>query len=215
MMYIIAFLALVNISCTNVNHVNFVKISNQNNENIILDIKYATTENFTGKAIYKKPSLYLPMQVAEKLIIAAKYANKIGYKIKIFDGFRPLDVQQKLFEEVSDERYVSDPKKGVASHTRGVAIDITLVDIKTGKDLDMGTEFDSFSEKAHHEHDAKITKEQMKNRLILAGIMNVSQFTAYKYEWWHYNYRLYEDYPDYDDQYPKLTSVELGLQDEY
>ncbi len=120
-----------------------------------------------------------------------------------------------MFEEVSDERYVSDPKKGVASHTRGVAIDVTLVDTKTGKDLDMGTEFDSFSEKAHHDYDAKITREQMKNRLILAGIMNVSQFTAYKYEWWHYNYRLYEDYPNYNDQYPKLTTGDVELDSEY
>jgi D-alanyl-D-alanine dipeptidase len=215
MKYFLVFIVLTNISCTKTDNRHFVKISESNKDNIILDIRYATDNNFTKRKIYKKTSLYLPIEISEKLFLAAKYAKKIGYKIKIFDGFRSLDVQQKLFKDVSDERYVSDPEKGVASHTRGVAIDLTLVDVKTGKELDMGTEFDSFSEKAHHDHDAKITEEQTKNRLILAGIMNVSQFTAYKYEWWHYNYRLYEDYPNYDNKYPKLKSTDIGLDFEY
>lgn len=184
-------------------------------KNIILDIKYATTDNFTGEALYKTPAIYLQKEVAEKIEIAGKYAEILGYKLKIFDGFRPLEIQEKLFKHEASQGYVSDPNTGVASHTRGVAIDLTLVDAKINEELDMGTAFDSFSTNSHHSLESQITQTQMKNRIILAGIMNIAQFTPLPHEWWHYNYRLYAIYPDYDDKFPKLTAETEGLGGEY
>ncbi len=119
----------------------------------------------------------------------------------MFYRYRVLSVQTKLFEQINNEIYVSDPKKGVATHTRGVAIDLTLVDKKTNKELDMGTEFDCFEEIAHHRHD--VDPKILHNMLILAGIMSVSWFTPLPSEWWHYNLRIYSVYPDYKD-YPKV-----------
>ncbi len=182
---------------------------------VVFDIRYATEDNFTKKKIYKTPAVYLSEPAAKNLRIASEYAKKLGYKIKIFDAFRPLDVQQKLYDEIKDERYVSDPKHGVASHTRGVAIDLTLIDLKSGKDLDMGTEFDSFEEKAHHNSYTPITHEQLKNRTILAGIMAIAGFTPMPTEWWHYNLRLYEVYPEYGWRLSKKTARNVNLQGKY
>jgi D-alanyl-D-alanine dipeptidase len=208
---IIFLMLLVSCSSTKISH-NFVKIT-ESEYNVILDIKYATENNFTKEKIYKNPVAYLPKEVAEKLKVASEYAKKLGYKIKIFDTYRPLDVQKKLFAKINDENYVSDPDKGVATHTRGVAIDLTLIDLKTGKELDMGTEFDSFEDLAHHNPNSKITIKQLKNRLILSGIMSVSNFTPLPTEWWHFNYRTYSVYPEheYDNKFPKLTSEQLNL----
>jgi D-alanyl-D-alanine dipeptidase len=172
--------------------------------NVIIDLRYATANNFTGKAAYKNNQLFLHKDVAKKLLLASQYAEKIGYKLKIFDGFRPMHVQEMFYKMVQDERYVSNPKKGVASHTRGVAIDLTLCDLQTGEELNMGTEFDSFEDKAHHS--LNMTKEVTHNRLLLAGIMAVAGFTPLSTEWWHYNLRTYEDYPKYK-HHPKLYKV--------
>ena len=186
----------------------FVQIT-QEEYNVILDVKYATEDNFTGKVIYKTPSVFLHKNTASKLKVASEYAEKLGYKIKVFDGFRPLEIQERLFNEIKDERYVSDPKKGVASHSRGVAVDVTLVKKDNLKEVDMGTEFDSFNETAHHKFDA-VTPEILQNRIILAGIMSVASFTPLSTEWWHYNLRIYEEYPNYEE-YPKLNAEDIGI----
>ncbi|QED22868.1 M15 family metallopeptidase [Candidatus Deianiraea vastatrix] len=175
---------------------------NQHDYDIIFDIRYATSNNFLGRKIYENANVYLHKDAAKNLKIATLYADKLGYKIKLFDGFRPLSVQRKLYTEVSNEIYVSNPDSGVASHTRGVALDVTLVDKKTNKELDMGTEFDSFEEKAHH--NPNIDPKILQNRTILAGIMAISGFTPLPSEWWHYNLRIYEIYPDYGSKYPKM-----------
>lgn len=134
-----------------------------------------------------------------------------------------------------NEGYVSNPDKGVATYTRGVAVDLTLVDLKTGKELEMGTEFDSFDLAANHSFafeaddntrecryyindktrdSVKISKIALKNRAILAGIMSVAGFSPLPSEWWHYQIRLYSNYPDYDN-YPKKTAKDVGLKNIY
>lgn len=201
--YFLLFSLFIMSSCVNnkvSKNTNLVKITQQDYD-IIFDIRYATKNNFTGEEIYENSDLYLHKDSAEKLKIAINYADQLGYKIKVFDGYRSLAVQTKLFEQINDERYVSDPKKGVAGHTRGISIDLTLVDKKTNKELDMGTEFDCFEETAHHRPD--VDKQVLQNRLILAGIMSVSGFTPLPSEWWHYNLRTYLIYPDYKN-HPKI-----------
>lgn len=162
---------------------------------VALDIKYATTDNFTKKKIYDQSFAFLHRDAALKLKNAINYAKLYGYKFKVFDAFRPYEAQIKLWEVVPDPNYVSNPYTGPCTHCRGVAIDLTLID-KNGKELDMGTGFDSFEEKSHH--DTKdLTEEQRKNRVILAGIMSMSGFQSIRTEWWHYQLGNINEYPKY------------------
>lgn len=174
--------------------------------NVILDIKYATDDNFTKHKIYTNNEVFLHKDAAKRLKIAAQYADSLGYRIKIFDAFRPLQVQQELYNQIKDERYVSDPIKGIAGHTRGVALDITLVDNKTKQELNMGTPFDTFENSSHHRAD--IDPRILQNRVLLAGIMSVAGFTPLPSEWWHYNLRLYDTYPNYQS-YPKIITKKV------
>ena len=112
------------------------------------------------------------------LIIAVDIAKKTGFKIKIFDAYRPPYVQKKLCETLPDPNFIPPPQKG-SPHSRGVAIDLTL--IKNGKELDMGTEFDEFSKLSHH-GSLDISKAAYQNRLILLGIMTDSGWDFYRNE---------------------------------
>jgi D-alanyl-D-alanine dipeptidase len=109
---------------------------------------------------------------------------KKGYRIKLFDCYRPLDIQKRMWEIVSNPKYVADPAKG-SIHNRGGAVDITLVDANN-RELDMGTPFDFFGEKASHGYD-KLSDEVLSNRIVLKSIMTAAHFDSFDSEWWHYN----------------------------
>lgn len=151
---------------------------------LILDLRYATTNNVCGIKLYSKSVCYLHKDAAEALRKAVKLANNLGLKIKIFDGFRPIEVQKFMFEKFSGGEFVSDPDTGTIPHCRGVAVDLTLCD-KDGNELETGSDFDEFSELAFHNCD-KISTEAQKNRLLLLAIMTLSGFDFYSKEWWHY-----------------------------
>jgi D-alanyl-D-alanine dipeptidase len=170
---------------------------------VIFDIKYATKDNFAKKEVYKRPIVYVHKDIAPKLKLASERAKEFGYKIKIFDAWRPYEAQITLWNVVQDPDYVSNPYTGPCGHCRGAAIDLTLVDIKTGKDLDMGTPFDSFDEKSHHTT-KQISKEVLHNRIMLAGIMSTAGFQSLQTEWWHYQI------PDMMNLYPKYKASDLG-----
>ncbi|MCX7611899.1 MAG: M15 family metallopeptidase, partial [Ignavibacterium sp.] len=122
---------------TSKNSVELVDI-HQLDPTIILDVRYATKNNFTGEVLYSTSKVYLIKEVAVQLIQANEYLKKnYGLRIKIYDGYRPLSVQKKMWEIMPDERYVANPAKG-SRHNRGCAVDVTLVD-SLGNELDMGT----------------------------------------------------------------------------
>ncbi len=175
---------------------NLVEI-NSNNCEAIIDLKYATKNNVCQKILYQKPLCLLHPEAFEKLQIAIKYAKDLGYKIKIFDGYRPLEVQKFMFDffqnNIKYQSFFSNPQTGSIPHCRGVAIDLTLCDFN-GKEIDMGSEFDELSDLAHH-NSKKISQIQNLNRNILLGIMTYAGFDFYKNEWWHYqlfNARAFE-----------------------
>lgn len=170
---------------------NLVQITKENFD-VILDLRYATTNNVTGVAMYKQPLCYLHPKAAECLNKAIDLAKIQGYKIKIFDGYRPIQAQEFFFNKFPDG-FVSDPKTGRIPHCRGVAIDLTLVD-KNGVELEMGTGFDNFTELANHAC-TKISPEAQKNRFILMGIMISSGFEYLSFEWWHYQLPDVKSYP--------------------
>jgi len=168
--------------------VEFIEL-NKMNPNIVLDIRYATTNNFTSKVVYPEARAFLISDAAYSLDSVQKELETMGLGLKIFDGYRPLSVQKIFWEIMPDERYVADPKKG-SRHNRGMAVDLTLVD-KDGKELSMPTEYDDFTEKAHRDY-MNLTEEQIKNRKILEDVMTKYGFTGLPTEWWHFDYRGWE-----------------------
>jgi D-alanyl-D-alanine dipeptidase len=164
----------------------------------ILSMPYAGTNNFTRKKIYPCARCLLHPEVGQALISANRKANDIGLKIVIYDAYRPLPYQQKMYDVVQDKRYVADPQKG-SMHNRGCAVDVGLAD-SLNQPLDMGTGFDDFSERAAYAAKG-LTEIQRKNRSLLRTIMTSSGFRPYEAEWWHFNYKK-SDYPLSDYIWP-------------
>lgn len=152
---------------------------------LVIDFKYATKNNFTGRVLYKKPAsfLRLPAAVALKKINAELAQQGLG--LKVFDAYRPYHITIKMWNLVHDERYVASPAKG-SGHNRGAAVDVTLVNISTNEELPMPTPFDDFTEKAHHNY-MQLSKEILNNRALLKGTMEKYGFLSLSTEWWHYS----------------------------
>lgn len=163
---------------------------------ILLDVKYATTNNFTGQILYPVAKVYLRNIVAQRLAAVQQYLSQRGYSLKVFDGYRPLSVQKKMWVVVPDERYVADPRKG-SRHNRGAAVDVTLVHRADGSELDMGTPYDDFTDKAHTGYH-NLPDQVLKNRALLADVMQQFGFLPFKTEWWHFDFKGWEQFPILD-----------------
>jgi D-alanyl-D-alanine dipeptidase len=150
----------------------------------VYDMKYATEDNFLKAKVYDCAECFLRLKTVKALVKANTKFIKKGYRIQLFDCYRPLDIQKRMWQIVSNPDYVADPAKG-SIHNRGGAVDITLVDTD-GKQLDMGTSFDFFGPEAGHYFD-NLPDEVKENRLILKRIMQKSGFVSFDSEWWHYN----------------------------
>lgn len=150
----------------------------------VYDMKYATEDNFLKAKVYDCAECYLRLKTVQALITANKEFLKKGYRIKLFDCYRPLAIQKRMWKIVPNPEYVADPAKG-SIHNRGGAVDITLVD-KNGKELDMGTPFDFFGVEAGHNY-LNLSKKVKNNRRFLKKIMTRHNFKSLDSEWWHYN----------------------------
>ena len=148
-------------------------------------LKYATDDNFTGQRVYPEdaPAL-LALETALKLKSANERFEEDGYRIRIWDGYRPRSVQEIFWNLVPDPRYVADPAKG-SIHNRGASVDVTLEDLK-GNALEMPTDYDDFSEKASRNYQGSSEKAR-ENMLYLTRIMEESGFTGLPSEWWHFD----------------------------
>jgi D-alanyl-D-alanine dipeptidase len=166
-----------------VNDTTFVNLKDYNSD-FIYNMKYATTDNFLKNKVYDCEACYLRYKTVKALIKANEKFIKKGYKIMLFDCYRPLDIQKKMWQIVSNPNYVADPNKG-SIHNRGGAVDITLVD-STGVAIDMGTAFDFFGIEASHDFE-NLSEEVKENRRLLRKIMTRSGFRIFESEWWHYN----------------------------
>lgn len=148
-----------------------------------LDIRYATTDNFTGALVYQHAHCYLHKEAEAALVKALSMAQSLGYGFKIFDAFRPSEAQSILWAHTPDPNFLAPPERG-SPHSRGVAVDLTLTD-NQGRELDMGTGFDAFTPLSHHGNQ-EISVEAQQNRIILLGIMTAAGWDFYRNEWWHY-----------------------------
>ncbi len=163
------------------------------NPGIIVDLKYATVDNFIKKKVYNDSNCYVLTILAKKLDKAQTILEKDGLGLKIFDGFRPVSVQKKMWEILPDSRFVANPDRGGSIHNRGVAVDLTLVDDQ-GKELDMPTPFDSFTERAY-QYSKEPTPQQRANRMLLRKVMLEVGLESISTEWWHYQIPGGKQYP--------------------
>ena len=153
---------------------------------MINKMAYADTANFMHQKVYPCARCFLRPDVATALEVANKIAKDKGYTIVIYDCYRPISIQYKMYEIVKNPEWVAKPAKG-SNHNRGAAIDLSLAD-ENGNLLDMGGAFDEFSEVSHYSY-ADISAEAKKNRKLLRTIMLRAGFLAYESEWWHFDYK--------------------------
>lgn len=165
---------------------------------IIIDLRYATDNNFTGQKIYDFSNAYLRYGTVQKLIKVQKALQEQGLSLKIWDAFRPVAAQFVLWEIYPDSTYVANPNKGFSSHSRGNTVDITVVNT-TNKEIVMPTGFDDFSELADRDY-SDCSEEAATNALLLEQLMIENGFKAYSAEWWHYT--DLEEYPVEEEFYP-------------
>ncbi len=168
---------------------------------ILVDLKYATADNFTRKKIYHFHRCFLQNKVAVALGKVQTKLESMNLGLKVWDGFRPPSAQRKLWEACPNERFVAHPSKG-SCHSRGASVDVTLV-TKDKKELLMPSAFDDFSEKAclHYKDAPEIA---LKHRDLLHRVMHEEGFLSYEWEWWHFNFQGWE-------QFPPITTFEFNI----
>ena len=164
---------------------------NKNKFDVDIDLRYSTKNNITGRKIFRENRCLLNDHAAQKLLFASQISKSFGYRLKVFDAYRPQYVQEALWHHSPNPEFLSDPKKG-SPHTRGVAVDVTLT--QDSIELDMGTDFDDFTDKAFHLSE-NVSIESRKNRSLLLSIMTLAGFDFYQKEWWHYQLFKPRRYP--------------------
>ena len=171
---------------------------------IKLDIRYATTNNFTKEKIYNLARAYARKPVAESLKKAQAEFNKLGYGIKVFDAYRPYAATVKFYEVYRDTTYVASPYRG-SRHNRGCAIDMTIFNLKTGDDLPMPTEYDSFRKEAWPSTPVKDPVIK-KNRELIISVMEKHGFKVNGSEWWHFDFIGWQKFDVMDISFEELEN---------
>jgi D-alanyl-D-alanine dipeptidase len=169
---------------------------------VVLDIRYATTNNFTGEVIYNLPRAYARKPVADALKKVQAELKKQGLGLKIYDGYRPYRATVKFYELYRDTTFVASPYRG-SRHNRGCALDLTLIRLATGEELVMPTGWDSFLKEAAPDY--PITEgEAKRNRDLLIRIMEKHGFKVYESEWWHFDFTGWEKFEVMDVPFEEL-----------
>lgn len=172
------------------NRTDFVRVADYI-PNIVCELPYASTNNFTGKVIYDFQDAYLRYGTVQKLSKAQDALREYGLSIKIWDAYRPQWAQVWLWNICPDPIYVSNPYQGKRTHCRGNTVDVTLVDMD-GNEIPMPSGFDDFSARADRDY-SDCTSEQKANSQLLESVLVHAGFKPYSGEWWHYT-----DEEDYD-----------------
>jgi D-alanyl-D-alanine dipeptidase len=170
--------------------------------NIKLDIRYATKNNFAKKAVYKQARAFARLPVVEALRNVQNELNKSGIGLKIFDGYRPYSVTVTFYNIASDKSFVANPKDG-SRHNRGCAIDLTLINLKSGKELEMPTPYDSFAPEAAADFN-KLPEQVIKNRELLIKTMEKNGFKVLSNEWWHFDFNGWKNFEIMDIPFEEL-----------
>lgn len=190
---IAVFIVLFNVMPTfakeNTTHTNELVEIIKLDSTLKLDIRYATKNNFLKRPVYKVAKAFLQKPVAEDLIKVNKELHKDGYGLLIFDGYRPWSVTKLFWDEIdlAKRKFVADPKTG-SIHNRGCAVDLTIYDLKTEKEIKMPSEYDTFSDAAYPSYMGGTSEERSK-RNFLIKVMETHNFKVHPNEWWHFDHR--------------------------
>lgn len=173
-------------------------------KSIKLDIKYATADNFVGRAVYPEARAFLQRPAAEALIRVHNQLKKQKLGIVIYDAYRPWAITKLFWEVVREDQkqFVADPAKG-SKHNRGCAVDIGIYDRKTGKTIPMPSAYDEFTERASPDYKGG-TEEERANRDMLRKLMEAEGFTVNASEWWHFDYNSWQQYAIYDIAFTEI-----------
>ena len=165
---------------------------------IKLDIRYAGTNNFLGKPVYKEARAFLQRPAAEAVVRAHRALRSHGYGLLIHDGYRPWAITKLFWDMTSGKQreFVADPKSG-SKHNRGAAVDLTMYDLKTGAAVQMPGDYDEMTERSYPDYTGG-TAEQRARRDLLRRVMEAERYTVEPNEWWHYNYQDWREYPILD-----------------
>src|SRR5476651_2084752 len=159
---------------------------------IQLDIRYATLNNFMHQRMYTQARAFARLPVVKALQAVEAELALQGLGLKIYDAYRPYAVTVQFYKKASDKNFVADPKKG-SKHNRGCAIDLSLINLKTGKELDMPTPFDSFKAQAAADY-PNLPALELQNRLTLKTAMEHHGFRVLSNEWWHFDFTGWQNY---------------------
>jgi zinc D-Ala-D-Ala dipeptidase len=173
---------------------------------IKLDIRYATKNNFLGRSVYKQARAFLQRPAAEALVRINQALRSRGYGLIIHDGYRPWYVTKIFWDATPEDKrvFVADPAKG-SRHNRGCAVDLSLFDLKTGREVKMPSEYDEMTERSHIDY-ACATLEAKQLRELLRAVMAAEGFAVYEPEWWHYDYKDWKDYPIMNVKFSEIKS---------
>jgi D-alanyl-D-alanine dipeptidase len=174
-----------------------------------IDVRYATSGNFMKRPMYSQARVFLQRPAARALVHAQQKLTSMGYGLLLFDGYRPWSVTKKFWDETPPEKrkFVADPHKG-SKHNRGCAIDLTLYDLATGKEMEMPSPYDDFTDCASPSY-AGGTPEQRKRRDLLRHVMESEGFRVEPTEWWHFDYREWRVYRIENVPFEKLDTTLL------
>lgn len=171
---------------------------------LVLDIRYATANNFTGEKIYNMAKAYARKPVAEALKKIQEELRAQGLGIKMFDAYRPYKATVKFYEVYKDTTYVASPYRG-SRHNRGCALDLTVIDLKTGKELEMPTGYDSFKKEAWPS--SPVSDPLIRaNRTLLITVMEKYGFRVNGSEWWHYDFKGWKNFEVMDIDFEQLEN---------
>ncbi len=162
-----------------------------------IDLAYGSRDNFTGAPVYRPGfRARLHPDAAKILARAIDLAARHGWRLHIFDAYRPPAAQWRLWNHTPNPEFLADPRRG-SPHSRGVAVDLTVLD-KHGHPFDMGSDFDAFTPRSHHGN-GTISRQAQHNRLLLLGLMTSAGWDCYLKEWWHYQLFDSASYPLIED----------------
>ena len=169
-----------------------------------LDIRYATSNNFLGRPVYAPARALLQQPAAEALERAGRVLARQGFGLKVFDAYRPWSVTKVFWEAVTPEQrgFVANPSAG-SRHNRGCAVDLTLVELHSGREVPMPSEYDEMSLRAYPYYPGG-DPQARRHRDLLRTAMEDARFSVHPMEWWHFDFQGWECYPVMDIPFERL-----------
>jgi zinc D-Ala-D-Ala dipeptidase len=176
-------------------------------EGVILEIRYASDDNFYGSPVYNDEKAFLRTPAAEALVKVQEELQLMNKGLKIFDAYRPYGITLLFYEKIKDTNFVASAWTG-SRHNRGCAVDLTIVDLSSGEELKMPTQYDDFTEKASIDY-PDVTSEEKQNRELLQKVMIKYGFLPLKSEWWHFDFSEWKKFELTDIDFDELEEIYL------